>query len=54
MTNLSVGRGTDVPFEIIGAPLLNDQKPTREPNQAGLSGARVTSRFLSAFRADTK
>jgi uncharacterized protein YbbC (DUF1343 family)/CubicO group peptidase (beta-lactamase class C family) len=45
-TNLSVGRGTDTPFEIIGAPWLDGQKLAEQLNQAGLAGARfVPVRF---------
>jgi uncharacterized protein YbbC (DUF1343 family)/CubicO group peptidase (beta-lactamase class C family) len=45
-TNLSVGRGTDTPFEIIGAPWLDGQKLAEQLNQAGLAGVRfVPIRF---------
>jgi uncharacterized protein YbbC (DUF1343 family) len=37
-TNLSVGRGTDTPFEIIGAPWLDGQKLASELNQRPISG----------------
>jgi uncharacterized protein YbbC (DUF1343 family)/CubicO group peptidase (beta-lactamase class C family) len=37
-TNLSVGRGTDTPFEIIGAPWLDGQKLAAELNAQGLAG----------------
>ena len=30
-TNLSVGRGTDTPFEIVGAPWLDGAEPRRRP-----------------------
>ena len=39
-TNLSVGRGTDTPFEIIGAPWLDGQKLSRVLNRKNLSGVR--------------
>lgn len=39
-TNLSVGRGTDTPFEWIGAPWLDGMKLARKLNQAGLPGVR--------------
>ncbi|QDU08617.1 exo-beta-N-acetylmuramidase NamZ domain-containing protein [Gimesia aquarii] len=39
-TNLSVGRGTDTPFEWIGAPWLDGMKLARQLNQAGLPGVR--------------
>lgn len=37
---LSVGRGTDTPFEIIGAPYIDDVKLAEELNNAGLPGVR--------------
>jgi uncharacterized protein YbbC (DUF1343 family) len=37
-TNLSVGRGTDTPFEIIGAPWLDGQKLAAELNQRLIAG----------------
>jgi uncharacterized protein YbbC (DUF1343 family) len=39
-TALSVGRGTDTPFEIIGAPYIDDAKLARELNAANLTGVR--------------
>ena len=52
-TNLSVGRGTDTPFELVGAPWLNGRKLAAALNAAGLRGVRFvplaftpsTSRF---------
>jgi uncharacterized protein YbbC (DUF1343 family)/CubicO group peptidase (beta-lactamase class C family) len=45
-TNLSVGRGTDTPFEVIGAPWLDGQKLAEALNHAGLAGIRfVPVRF---------
>ena len=45
-TNLSVGRGTDTPFEVIGAPWLDGIQLARALNQSGLSGVRfVPVRF---------
>jgi len=37
-TNLSVGRGTDTPFEIIGAPYIDGITLAQKLNAAGLSG----------------
>jgi uncharacterized protein YbbC (DUF1343 family)/CubicO group peptidase (beta-lactamase class C family) len=37
---LSVGRGTDTPFEVIGAPYVDDVKLAEELNSAGLEGVR--------------
>ncbi len=43
---VSVGRGTDTPFEVIGAPYINDVKLASELNRAGLPGVRfVPIRF---------
>jgi uncharacterized protein YbbC (DUF1343 family)/CubicO group peptidase (beta-lactamase class C family) len=39
-TNLSVGRGTDTPFEIIGAPWIEGGKLSDALNRAGLAGVR--------------
>jgi uncharacterized protein YbbC (DUF1343 family) len=39
-TSLSVGRGTDTPFEVIGAPYIDDAKLARELNTANLPGVR--------------
>jgi uncharacterized protein YbbC (DUF1343 family)/CubicO group peptidase (beta-lactamase class C family) len=39
-TNLSVGRGTDTPFEVIGAPWLDGQKLALFLNQKNLAGVR--------------
>ena len=55
-TNLSVGRGTDTPFELIGAPWIDGQKLSEALNRAGLSGVRfVPVRFTpqnSKFRGE--
>ncbi len=37
-TNLSVGRGTDLPFQQVGAPWLNGEELARELNALGLPG----------------
>jgi uncharacterized protein YbbC (DUF1343 family)/CubicO group peptidase (beta-lactamase class C family) len=37
---VSVGRGTDTPFEVVGAPYVNDVELARELNAAGLKGVR--------------
>jgi len=39
-TNLSVGRGTDTPFEIVGAPFIDGQKLAAYLNDRNLSGVR--------------
>jgi len=43
---VSVGRGTDTPFEVVGAPYIDGERLARELNNAGLPGARfVPIRF---------
>ncbi len=37
---VSVGRGTDTPFELVGAPYVDDRKLAEELNRAGLPGVR--------------
>jgi uncharacterized protein YbbC (DUF1343 family)/CubicO group peptidase (beta-lactamase class C family) len=45
-TNVSVGRGTDTPFEIVGAPWIQGYKLAEYLNQRGLPGVRfVPLRF---------
>jgi len=45
-TNVSVGRGTDTPFEIVGAPWIQGDKLAEYLNQRGLPGVRfVPLRF---------
>ncbi|MEJ7578500.1 MAG: exo-beta-N-acetylmuramidase NamZ domain-containing protein [Pyrinomonadaceae bacterium] len=45
-TNLSVGRGTDTPFEVVGAPYLDGQKLADALNKRNLAGVRfVPVRF---------
>lgn len=45
-TNLSVGRGTDTPFEVIGAPWLDGQKLAKYLNERNIKGIRfVPVRF---------
>ncbi|MHA3770161.1 exo-beta-N-acetylmuramidase NamZ domain-containing protein [Verrucomicrobiota bacterium sgz303538] len=44
--NVSVGRGTDRPFEVFGAPYIDDRRLASEMNNAQLSGVRfVPVRF---------
>ena len=38
--HLSVGRGTDTPFEILGAPYMQDRELAADLNRAGLKGVR--------------
>jgi uncharacterized protein YbbC (DUF1343 family)/CubicO group peptidase (beta-lactamase class C family) len=46
---VSVGRGTDTPFELLGAPYLDDLKLAAELNRAGVAGVRfVPVRFTPA------
>jgi uncharacterized protein YbbC (DUF1343 family)/CubicO group peptidase (beta-lactamase class C family) len=45
-TNVSVGRGTDTPFEVVGAPWIDGLKLSDSLNRAGLAGVRfVPIRF---------
>jgi len=45
-TNISVGRGTDTPFEVVGAPWVDEAKLGEALNRAGLAGVRfVPVRF---------
>jgi len=45
-TNVSVGRGTDTPFEVVGAPWLDGQKLAGYLNERRIPGARfVPTRF---------
>ncbi len=39
-TNLSVGRGTDTPFEVVGAPWLDGRKLAQHLNERNLKGVR--------------
>ena len=39
-TNISVGRGTDTPFEVLGAPWIDGRQLAAELNAAGLQGVR--------------
>ncbi|MDQ4123425.1 MAG: DUF1343 domain-containing protein [Acidobacteriota bacterium] len=43
-TNLSVGRGTDTPFEVIGAPWLDGQKLAEYLNNRNIPGVRFVAR----------
>lgn len=40
--SVSVGRGTDTPFEVLGAPYVNDLKLSHELNKLGLPGVQFT------------
>jgi uncharacterized protein YbbC (DUF1343 family) len=40
-TNVSVGRGTDTPFEVIGAPWIDEQELAELVNRAAPPGLRV-------------
>ncbi len=45
-TNLSVGRGTDTPFEVVGAPWLDGHKLAKYLNERNIKGVRfVPIRF---------
>jgi uncharacterized protein YbbC (DUF1343 family)/CubicO group peptidase (beta-lactamase class C family) len=55
-TNLSVGRGTDTPFEVIGAPWMDGRRLARLLNSRNIPGARfVPIRFTpksSVFKGE--
>lgn len=40
-TNVSVGRGSESPFEVLGAPWIDEEKLAAELNAANLPGVRV-------------
>ena len=46
-TNLSVGRGTDTPFEVIGAPWISAQDLADAMNEKGLAGIRFQSVYFT-------
>jgi uncharacterized protein YbbC (DUF1343 family) len=46
-TNLSEGRGTPTPFELVGAPWADGDLVAHELNAAGLSGVRFESAFFT-------
>ena len=46
-TNLSVGRGTDTPFELIGAPWMKPARVAARLNAAALPGVRFVPRFFT-------
>ena len=39
-TNVSVGRGTDTPFEVVGAPWVNAREMAQYLNERGIAGVR--------------
>ncbi|MGI8838647.1 MAG: exo-beta-N-acetylmuramidase NamZ domain-containing protein [Pyrinomonadaceae bacterium] len=55
-TNISVGRGTDTPFEVVGAPWIDGQQLAAYLNQRGIPGVRfVPVRFkpnASVFKGE--
>ncbi|MBC7966681.1 MAG: DUF1343 domain-containing protein, partial [Fuerstia sp.] len=49
LTNVSVGRGTDTPFEVVGAPWIDARRLAANLNNAGLAGVRfIPVRFVPA------
>jgi len=40
--SISVGRGTDTPFEVLGAPYVDDVRLSYELNKLGLPGVQFT------------
>ena len=53
-TNLSVGRGTDTPFEIIGAPWLDGVRLARELTALELPGVRFVPVSSRPIRASSR
>ena len=55
-TNVSVGRGTDTPFELVGAPWIDEQQLASYLNQRRIAGVRfVPVRFTpktSVFKGE--
>ena len=50
-TNVSVGRGTDTPFEVVGAPWIAERELAAHLNAQGLPGVRfVPIRFTPTAR----
>ena len=49
-TNLSEGRGTTLPFQLVGAPFLNGEELAQAVNEHGVPGAQVRpARFRPSF-----
>ncbi len=49
-TNLSEGRGTTIPFEVVGAPFIDERALSAEMNARGLPGVRFrATRFRPTF-----
>jgi uncharacterized protein YbbC (DUF1343 family) len=46
-TNVSVGRGTDTPFELFGAPWIDAAELAGALRELGLSGVRFTPRYFT-------
>jgi uncharacterized protein YbbC (DUF1343 family) len=42
-TNVSVGRGTDSPFQVLGAPWIKGRELARYLNERGISGVRFVA-----------
>ncbi len=46
-TNLSVGRGTNTPFEVLGAPWIDARRLAAELNAADLAGVRFVPLYFT-------
>jgi len=46
-TNLTVGRGTDTPFEVVGAPWIKAQELADAMNDKGLAGAKFQPTYFT-------
>lgn len=51
-TNISVGRGTDTPFEVVGAPWINPEALARDLNAREIAGVRFVPVHFTPDSAD--
>lgn len=51
-TNISVGRGTDTPFEVVGAPWINPEAFARDLNAREIAGVRFVPVHFTPESAD--
>jgi len=51
-TNVSVGRGTDTPFELIGAPWVNGRELAQYLNAREIPGVRFVSATFTPFSSN--
>ncbi len=51
-TNVSVGRGTDTPFEVVGAPWVNARELAQYLNERGIAGVRFVPVTFTPFASN--